>query len=59
MPRRRLAREIAVVLVVKVLLLAGIFVLFFGRARWLELVSDYQEGRAAEPPSPPAVEEVH
>jgi cyd operon protein YbgT len=28
-------------------------------AMWLELASDYEEGRAAEPPPPPAVEETH
>ncbi len=28
-------------------------------AMWFELVSDYQEGRAAEPPPPPPMEEVH
>lgn len=28
-------------------------------AMWLELLSDYEEGRAAEPPAPPRVEEIH
>ncbi|HEX2495171.1 MAG TPA: cytochrome bd-I oxidase subunit CydX [Steroidobacter sp.] len=28
-------------------------------AMWLELVSDYEEGLASEPPPPPRVDEVH
>jgi len=36
--------------------LACSFAIF--NAMWLELVTDYEEGRAAEPP-PPRVEEEH
>lgn len=52
MPRRRLAREIAAVLVVKVLLLAGLFVAFFGPDRRLDVTPDAMQ-RWLSPERPP------
>lgn len=54
MPRQRLAREIAVVLTVKVLLLLALFLLFFGPERRPDMTPDLLHQLLAPAPAVPA-----